>query len=103
MTREFWADDTSLANAAHAMDESADLFGRHVDTLLGRLSGGGRSPWGIGVVGMAVDEINLLVGEACTRLHESMTSAGTGLRDMAAVRRAAERATVPTAQVIDAS
>ncbi|MDP9868930.1 MULTISPECIES: hypothetical protein [Streptosporangium] len=94
MAREFWADDTSMANAAYAMDESAELFGRHVDALLGSLAGGGRSPWGIGVLGMAVDELNLLVGEACTRLHESMVSAGAGLRDMAAVRRAAERASV---------
>ncbi|WP_371782421.1 hypothetical protein [Streptosporangium subroseum] len=73
------ADESSYITAARTLGESADLFGRHTDALLSAIAGGGRSPWGIGVIGLAMDEVNELLGQACRHIHHNLGTTGEAL------------------------
>ena len=80
---ELRVDEVSLAGAAGRMAESADLFGQHTDALLNAVAGGGRSPWGIGVIATAMDRINETLGQACRHLHTNLGETGAGIKAMA--------------------
>ncbi|WP_405149018.1 hypothetical protein OG589_13130 [Sphaerisporangium sp. NBC_01403] len=54
MEQELRADEGSYITAARVLEDSAELFGGHTDALLTAISGGGRSPWGAGLIGMAI-------------------------------------------------
>ncbi len=100
MGHELIADETSLTSAARRMRESADLLGRHADTLTAVVAGGGRSPWGSGLLATLMDQVNATLGEACSHLHAELGAVGAGIQDMADRQRLAEdlgRAGVATA------
>ncbi|MEU0565493.1 hypothetical protein ABZ297_08895 [Nonomuraea sp. NPDC005983] len=96
------ADRTSMTGAARRVQESVDLFGQYTDALMNTIAGSGRSAWGIGVIGMAMDQINETVGGACRHLHDNLDKAGTSLRVMTDRTDAAEQASTATIQALDA-
>lgn len=95
------ADRTSMTGAARRMQESVDLFGRHTDALMNTIAGSGRSAWGIGVIGMAMDQINETVGEACRHLHDNLGKASASVRVMTDRTDTAEHATTATVQALE--
>lgn len=88
----------TLDGAVRRLQEPVDQLGRHTDTLLSSIAGGSRSPWGIGLIGMVMDQVNERLGEACTHLHTNLFAIGAGVREMSE-RSAATELTVE--QVID--
>ena len=90
--RELRVDGRALANTARGLHEAADLLDRHTDILLASFASGGRSPWGVGVIGMVMDQINEMLGQACRHMHANISQAGTGFQEMADLHGAVERA-----------
>ncbi|GAB2870804.1 hypothetical protein GCM10027176_85680 [Actinoallomurus bryophytorum] len=80
---ELITDEASLYSAARRMRGSADLFGQHTGALLAAIDGGGRSPWGTGVIGAVVDQVNEMLGQACGHLHANLDQTGTAIQEMA--------------------
>ncbi|WP_329090123.1 MULTISPECIES: hypothetical protein [unclassified Streptosporangium] len=72
MERVLGVDEGSYITAAKALKEAADSFGQHTDALLAAIAGGGRSPWGIGVIGLAMDEVNERLGQACHHVRHNL-------------------------------
>ncbi|MER5325394.1 hypothetical protein [Streptosporangium roseum] len=101
--RELQVDQVSLSGAGQRMREPVDLFGQHTDALLKAVAGGGRSPWGIGVIGMVMDQINETLAQACGHLHANLDMTGTGVREMGDQARATELLTMATVQDLDPS
>ncbi|WP_326824964.1 hypothetical protein OHA77_29235 [Streptosporangium sp. NBC_01639] len=89
---ELQVDRRALANAAWDLWEAADLLERHTDTLLASLAPSGRSPWGLGMIGMVMDQVNEMVGQACRHMHANIGQTGTGLQEMADLHGAVEHA-----------
>ncbi|WP_433246421.1 hypothetical protein ACQPYK_45210 [Streptosporangium sp. CA-135522] len=85
------------------MQEPIDLFGQHTDALLKAVAGGGRSPWGIGVIGMVMDQINETLGQACGHLHANLDMTGAGVQEMAGQARGTELVNTLTVQDLDPS
>ncbi|MEV6868398.1 hypothetical protein AB0M44_46395 [Streptosporangium subroseum] len=83
MEQTLSADEGSRITASRILGESADLVGQCTDALLSAIAGGGRSPWGIGVIGLAMDEVNELLGQACRHVHHNLGTTGEALRAMA--------------------
>jgi hypothetical protein len=83
VAHELKTDEASLYSAARRMRGSADLFEQHTGALLAAIDGGGRSPWGTGAIGVVVDQINELLGQACGHLHANLDQTGTAIQAMA--------------------
>jgi hypothetical protein len=82
------------------MRDSADLFGQHTGALFASIDGGGRSPWGTGVIGVVVDQINEMLGEACGHLHANLDETGTAIRTMADRTAGTERDTTAAVHAV---
>lgn len=82
----------TLANATRGLWEAADLLERHTDTLLASFAPSGRSPWGLGVIGMVMDQVNEMIGQACRHMHTNIGQTGAGLQEMADLHGAVEHA-----------
>ncbi|WP_406311907.1 hypothetical protein OHA77_24865 [Streptosporangium sp. NBC_01639] len=98
MRRELEVDQVSLTSAVLRMQEPVDLFGQHTDALLKAVVGGERSSWGIGVIGMVMDQINERLSQACDHLHSNLHEVGVGIQEMSDQGRATELAAI---QAID--
>ncbi|MFG3442485.1 hypothetical protein ACGF0J_35035 [Nonomuraea sp. NPDC047897] len=72
----------SLDGAVRRLREPVDQFGRHTGALLSSIAGGSRSPWGIGLIGTVMDQVNERLGEACAHLHDNLSAVGAGVREM---------------------
>lgn len=72
MERGLRFDEASLTSAARGVREAAEVFGRRTDALLAAVAGDGRSPWGDGVLGAVMDQINEMAGRACRHLHTNL-------------------------------
>ncbi|MFG3440782.1 ParB N-terminal domain-containing protein [Nonomuraea sp. NPDC047897] len=81
--------EASLLRAARDLRDAAELFRRHTEALLAVTGGGARSPWGIGVVSVAMDRVNELLGEACRHLNGNLGASSAGLRTMAGLHATA--------------
>lgn len=83
--RELRVHGSDLVAAGRGLREAADLLRHHTDTLIVSFAPGGRSPWGLGVIGLAMDQVNEMLGQACRRMHTNIDRAGVGLQEMAEV------------------
>ncbi|MGW7481665.1 ParB/RepB/Spo0J family partition protein [Nonomuraea muscovyensis] len=93
--------EASLTRAARDLREATELFGRHTETLLAVTAGGGRSPWGVGVVSMAMDQVNELLGTACRHLHANLHGSGAGFQTMADLHATARGSALATVLALD--
>ncbi|WP_424532634.1 hypothetical protein ACOZ38_20240 [Sphaerisporangium viridialbum] len=100
MEQELRADEGSYITAARVLEDSAELFGGHTDALLTAISGGGRSPWGAGLIGMAMDEVNELLAQACRHVHHNLGTTGEALQAMADRYSGARHATTAAVQAV---
>ncbi|SNT62029.1 hypothetical protein SAMN05216276_108711 [Streptosporangium subroseum] len=98
--RELEIDQVSLTGAVLRMREPVDLFGQHADALLQAVAGGERSAWGIGVIGMAMDQVNERLSQACGHLHSNLCEIGTSIQAMADQAHAAELADVAAIRAV---
>ncbi|GAA3790873.1 hypothetical protein GCM10022226_07360 [Sphaerisporangium flaviroseum] len=98
--RELRVDEAALTSAARGMREAAHLFGGHTDALLTSITGGGggRSPWGDGMIGVAMDRINEMLGQACRHLHTNLDQTGISFAAMRDRHTAGEAASVAAMQ-----
>ncbi|MFC4591878.1 hypothetical protein [Sphaerisporangium corydalis] len=103
MGQELNADHVSMAGAAGSMRDSADLFGQHTEALLTAISGDGRSPWGVGVIGMAMDHVNEMLGQACRHLQTNLGATGAGIQTMADRLTTTEHAVATAAEDLETS
>ena len=79
------------------MRESADLFGGHTASLLTAVA---RSPWGTGVIAMAMDQLNETLGQACRHLQTNLVATSDGIQTMADRQDAAEGTVVDAAHSV---
>ncbi|GGO81713.1 hypothetical protein [Nonomuraea cavernae] len=100
---EVLVDHASLAQAARRVQEAADLLGEHANTLKEAISGGVRSPWGIGVIGMAMDQINQMLSQACDRVQTNLGETSAAVAVMADRAATIEHANTTTIQALDLS
>ncbi|WP_405148935.1 hypothetical protein OG589_12865 [Sphaerisporangium sp. NBC_01403] len=100
MGLELEVDQVSLTGARQRMQDPVDLFGRHTDALMKAVTGGARSPWGIGVIGMAMDQINETLSEACGHLHANLGETGACIQEMADRGHATELANTAAIQAV---
>jgi hypothetical protein len=97
---ELRTDEASVYGAVRRMRGSAELFEQHTGALLAAIDGGGRSPWGTGTIGMVVDQINELLGQACGHLHANLDQTGTAIQAMADRTADTERDTTAAVQAV---
>lgn len=84
MKPELTSDEVSLTSGARRMQEAADLFRRHMETLLAALDHGGRSPAGTGDLATSMDQVNEALAQACRHLHTNLCETSAGIQTMAA-------------------
>jgi hypothetical protein len=84
MKPELIDDEVSLTSGARRMQEAADLFRRHMETLLAALDHGGRSSAGTGDLATTMDQVNEALAQACRHLHTNLCETSTGIQTMAA-------------------
>lgn len=82
MRQGLCADEVSLTNAARSLHEAAEAFEQLTDMLIASVAGGARSPWGDGVVGMVMDQVNEKLGQACRQVHTNLGKIGVSLESM---------------------
>lgn len=74
--------EASLSDAANRMAESADLLECYSGDLMAQVCGSVRSPWGTGLVAMAMDEVNECITQTHASVSEKLRAAGDGFRGM---------------------
>lgn len=84
MKPELVDDEVSLTSGARRMQEAADLFRWHMETLLAALDHGGRSPAGTGDLATTMDQVNEALAQACRHLHTNLCETSTSIQTMAA-------------------
>jgi hypothetical protein len=88
-----------MRNAARHLQESVDAFERLTGTLVNTIAGGGRSAWGLGLIGMAMDGINERVGQATRHLSDNLSKTSASMRTMSDQVQAAEQANLASIHV----